>query len=108
MPEKCNFRDLILHSVVICGPESPKRDGGTKTTLVNSTDGYPFGQVLLYSDGADVIISWRNTNEESHPDFALFPKAVCTGQQLTECTCAVEVQMTPLLYVHYPSYLLHC
>ena len=45
--QKFNFKDLIFHSAVICGPELCKRDGMMKTRLANDIDGYPLRLVLF-------------------------------------------------------------
>ena len=45
---KFKFKDWIFHSVVICGTESCKRDGLTKTKLISNTDGDPLGLVFLF------------------------------------------------------------
>ena len=58
---KSNFKDLIFHSVLICGPELCRRDGMIKTRLETNIYSYPLRLVLLfklaYSDGADLILS---------------------------------------------------
>ena len=45
--QKFNFKDRILHSAVICGPELCKRDGITKTKLATNINGYPLRLALL-------------------------------------------------------------
>ena len=45
--QKLNFKDWILHSVVICGPELYKPDGMMKTRLATNVDGYPLRLVSL-------------------------------------------------------------
>ena len=66
----------MINSAVICGPELCKRDGIMKTRLITDNDGYSLRLVLLfelaYSDGADLILSYRNTNKDSGPDFSVF------------------------------------
>ena len=47
-----------------------------KMRMASNTDGYPLRLVLLfgyaYSNGAGMILSGRNTNEESGPGFSVF------------------------------------
>ena len=45
---KFNFKDWILHSVVICGPELCKRDGIMKTRQATNIDGYSLRLALLF------------------------------------------------------------
>ena len=44
-----------------------------RTRLAANIDGYPLRLALLfYSDGADLILSYGNTNKVSGPDFSVF------------------------------------
>ena len=46
--QKINFKNWILHSAVICGPELCKRDGIMKTSLATNIDGYPLRLALMF------------------------------------------------------------
>ena len=67
------LKDCIFHSAVICGPELCKRDPIMKTRLASNIDCYPLTLVLLFEqacfDGADLILSYWNTYEESGSGF---------------------------------------
>ena len=75
--QKFNFKDWICHSAVICGPKLCRRDGIMKARLETNIGGYHLRLVLLlfryaYFDGAELILSYENTNKESSPNFSVF------------------------------------
>ena len=55
-----------------------------KTRLETNINGYPLRLGLLfdyaYSDGTDLILSCRNTNEEPGPDFSVFSVILAKGR----------------------------
>ena len=47
--KKFSFKDWIVHSAVIYGPQLCKRDGIMKTRLATNVDGYLLTSALLFA-----------------------------------------------------------
>ena len=97
LKQKFNFKDWIFHSGIICGPELCRRYWMMKTRLEANICGYPLRLALLftlaYSDGAHLILSCSNSNEEPGPCFSVFSvfraKGRFRGKNCKNCLSSV-------------------